>query len=330
MISLYPLVMNESIKIIKKRRFHVIIAILLILIPIFTYAQMRVAQTIQANTGTTDWKADLRQKINDDTRSLNSNRGPEEWKRWRQVQIQINQYYLDHNVDPKTPNGVTFTREFVKNASSLFIPLLVIVIAADLVSSEHTQGTIKLLLTRPVSRWKVLMSKLITLILFVSLIVLATGVLSYLISGLIFGYGGWTLPIFVGFQVVGTSVDLTDVKAVGQWLYLFMEFGLVWFVALVVGVMSLLISVLVRNAAVSMGVMLALIIMGQILKNMVSSWESAKYLFNVNLELTSYLSGSLPPIAGMSLGFSLAVLSIWGLASLVVSFLVFSRKDILN
>ncbi len=69
------------------------------------------------------------------------------------------------------------------------------------------------------------------------------------------------MPVFVGFQAVGTNIDLSHVKAVPQWLYLLMEFGLVWFSALVVGVMSLTASVLLRSASVSMGVMLALLIM---------------------------------------------------------------------
>jgi ABC-2 type transport system permease protein len=63
---------------------------------------------------------------------------------------------------------------------------------------------------------------------------------------------------------------------------------------------------------------------------MVSSWETAKYLFMVNLRLTDYLDGTLPPIKGMTLGYSLSVLTVWTLASLIVSFTAFTRKDILN
>jgi ABC-2 type transport system permease protein len=63
---------------------------------------------------------------------------------------------------------------------------------------------------------------------------------------------------------------------------------------------------------------------------MVSSWESAKYLFMVNLETIIYLTGSLPPIEGMDLAFSLAVLTVWALAALAVAFAVFVRKDMLN
>lgn len=330
MASMTNLIQNETIKMIKKKRFLVVILILLALIPMFTYAQMKVSQNALEQFGTDDWKAQERQKIIDYQCSLSSARVPEEWKQFRQAAIKVSQYYLDHDINPASPNAVTFTREFAKNAISLFIPLIVMVVAADIVSSEHSGGTIKLLLTRPVKRWKILMSKLITLILFVSLIVLATGVLSYLISGFVFGYGGWNLPVFIGFQPTGADVDLSSVRAIAQWQYLLMELGLVWFVALVVGILSLMVSVLFRSTATGMGVMLAALISGTILTNMVSSWESAKYLFMVNLRLTDYLSGTLPPIKGMTLEFSLTILAIWAAVSLVVSFTVFTRKDILN
>ncbi|TVY11669.1 ABC transporter permease [Paenibacillus cremeus] len=330
MVSIYPLVKNECIKLVMKKRLLVVLLILAAIIPMFTYAQMKVAQNNLKQFGTTDWRAEQRQKIVDYTRSLGSSRMPEEWKQFRKVEVKLAQYYLDKDVNPSAPNGVTFTREFVKNAVGLFIPLMVMVVAADLVSGEHSTGTIKLLLTRPVQRWKVLLSKLITVILFVSFIVLATGALCYLISGIVFGYGGWDMPVFFGFQVTGTEVNFASVRPVSQWLYLIMELGLVWYSALIVGIMTLMISVLVRSTAAGMGIMLAVLISGTILANMVSSWETAKYFFMVNLRLTDYLTGALPPIKGMSLPFSLTVLTVWGLVSVLISFTVFTKKDVLN
>ncbi|CAN7696995.1 MULTISPECIES: ABC transporter permease [unclassified Paenibacillus] len=330
MTGLYALVKNEMIKMIKKKRFYVILLILLALIPMFTYAQMRVAQHTQKQFGTSDWKADQRQKVTDWEKRLSSARTPDEWKQQLRVQIQIANYYLDQDVNPSSPNAVTFTREFVKNAVGLFIPLIIMVISADIVSSEHSTGTIKLLLTRPVRRWKILLSKLITVIFFTSLTVLSTGLICYLISGVVFGYNGWNMPIFTGIQLSGADVDFSRVRAVDQWFFLLMEFGLVWFTAIVVAIMSLMLSVLIRSTAAGMGVMLAVLISGTILSNMVSSWETAKYLFMVNLDLTKYLTGGIPPIQGMDLGFSLSVLSVWTVIALIVSFTVFSRKDILN
>jgi ABC-2 type transport system permease protein len=324
------LIQNETIKMIRKRRFLVAVLILLILIPIFTYAQMKSAENLRKQFGTEDWRVSMQQKVIDYTNTLSSNRVPEEWKKWRQVQVQLMQYSLDHNINPEDPNGVTFTREFVGNAVSLFLPLLVVLMAADLVSGEHTTGTIKLLLTRPVRRWKILTSKLVALFIFVSLIILCTATLSYLISGFVFGYRGWTLPVLTGFTVQGADVDFSHVHTVPQWLYLFMEFGLAWFSCLAVACLTLMVSVLVRSTAAGMGIMLAALIAGTILVNMVSTWQSAKYLFVVNLQTTDYLRGSLPPIEGMNLPFSLMVLAAWAVVGLMISYIVFSRKDILN
>jgi ABC-2 type transport system permease protein len=330
LISLYPLIQNETIKMLKKRRFLVILLIIAFLIPVFTYAQLKIAESSRKQFGTVDWHVTTQQQISDYTNRLSSNRVPEEWKRYLKVEIKRLQYALDKNIDPQSPNGVTFTRDFFKNAIGLFLPLMVAVVAADIVSSEQSTGTIKILLTRPVRRWKILMSKLITLTLFISLIILMTGLLCYAISGSVFGYGGWNMPVLIGFQVSGTELSTANAHVIPQWLYLMMEMSLGWFSCFVVGCLSLMVSVLVRSTAAGMGIMLATLIAGTILANMVSSWESAKYLFMVNLETVTFLSGSLPPVPGLTLPFSLSVLAVWALAALAVSFRVFTKRDILS
>jgi len=327
--NLLALIHNEMIKVWKKKRFAVIVLILLILIPVFVYAQLKIAQnSLEKFKG--DWRAELQTRITDNTRSLGSDRIPEEWKQWRRALVQQLQYYLDHDINPNTPDAVSFTRGFMDNAVTMFIPLMVLAIASDLVSGERSSGTIKMLLTRPVRRWRILLSKLIALTLYVSLIIVVTTALCYLISGLAFGYEGWGAPVFVGFQVQGSHVDTSAVHAVPQALYLFMQLGLVWFSAMTVAILALMVSVLVRSTAASFVTMMAAIIAGAILTNMSSSWHSAKYLFNVNLQLTTYLQGTPPPIEGMTLGFSLAVLAVWSIAGLIVSFVVFTKQDILN
>lgn len=327
--NLLALTQNETLKVWKKKRFAVIVLILLVLIPVFVYAQMKISQNAQ-NKYKDDWRAELQSRISDNTRALSSDRIPEEWKQWRRALVQQLQYYLDHDVNPQTPNAVTFTKSFLDNAVNLFIPLMVLAIASDLVSSERSSGTIKMLLTRPVRRWRILTSKLMALTLYVSLIIVTTIALCYLISGLVFGYRGWEEPVFVGFRVNGAQVDTANVHAVTQGVYVLMQAGLVWFAAMVVAIIALMVSVLLRSTAASFVTMMATIIAGTILSAMASSWTSAKYLFNVNLELSAYLRGTPPPIEGMTLGFSLAVLGIWGAAALFASYFVFTRQDVMN
>lgn len=322
------LVQNETIKLLRRRRFLVILLILAVLIPIFTYAQYRAVQTAQERMGTSDWRALLTQQIVDTQNRLSSSRLPDEWRQFLKIRIEQQQYYLDQNINPNAPGGPSFARGFMDQAVSLFLPMMIVVLAVDLVSAEYSEGTIKLLLTRPVRRWRVLTSKLFTLILFISLTMLSTLIMAYLISGIIFGYGGWNLPVLTGFEIVGSELDTSRVFMIPQWQYLVMQYGLGWFVCLIVGVISLMVSVLVRSAAAGMGIMMAALISGTILSQMASSWEQAKYLFVVNLQLTDYLAGTLPPIMGMTLPFSLAVLSVWGAVALVVAYTVFIRRDV--
>ena len=138
------------------------------------------------------------------------------------------------------------------------------------------------------------------------------------------------MPVLTGFQVEGTEVGTAFVHAIDQWLFLIMQRRLSSVPVMTVACLALMVSVLVRSTAASIVIMMASIIAGLILANMASAWESAKYLFMVNLDLSIYLTGQLPPIEGMSLLFSMTILAIWALGSLFVSFTVFTKQDILN
>ncbi|WP_445486520.1 ABC transporter permease [Niallia sp. 03133] len=322
------LIYNEMLKLVKSRRLIVIILIISVMISMFTYAQYREIENVKKRMGDADWRTTLQQSIIDMQNRIGSSGISDEWRNQIKVRISQSQYYLDHNINPQDPGAPTFLRVFLDNSMQLLLPLMVMIVSADLVSSERSIGTIKLLLTRPVRRWKILFSKYITLVLSVSLILFMFGLFSYAISGLFFGYAGWTAPILTGFTVKAGELNTAGVHLIPQWEYILMVFGLAWFVSLVVGTLSFMFSVLIRSTAAGMGVMLAFLISGTIISAISSSWEAAKYLFMVNLRLTDYLQGNLPPIEGMSLPFSLTVLAVWGIASLLVSFLAFTKRDI--
>ncbi len=322
------LVYNEMLKLVKSKRLYIVTLIIAVMIAMFTYAQFREMENLKKRLGDVDWRTTLQQSIIDTQNRIGSSGISDEWRNQLKVRISQSQYYLDHNINPQEPGAPTFLRVFLDNSMQLLLPLMVMIVAADLVSSERSIGTIKLLLTRPVRRWRILLSKYITLVLSISFILFMFGLFSYLISGLFFGYVGWTAPILTGFTVKAGELNTAGVHLIPQWQYILMVFGLAWFVSLVVGTLSFMLSILVRSTAAGMGVMLAFLISGTIISNIASSWEAAKYLFMVNLRLTDYLQGNIPPIEGMSLPFSLSVLAVWGIAALVVSFFTFTKKDI--
>ncbi|SFJ41551.1 ABC transporter permease [Thermoflavimicrobium dichotomicum] len=325
---MFNLVYNEYFKLIRKKRMFVITLILLVLIPIFTYAQYKTAKNAMEQLGTSDWRAILQQQIVDQQNRLSSSRLAPEWKERIRLNIKQQQYYLDHDINPTAPGAPTFMREFIEGAISLFLPLLVVVLAADLVSSEHSGGTIKLLLTRPVPRWKILLSKYFALLLGISLMLLITAILGYLISGVIFGYKGWNIPVLTGFQMQKEHLITDYVHIVPQWKYLLMAFGLAWFSSIAVGTISFMASVLLRSTASSMGAMLAAVVAGSLLTQIAPNWNELRYIAFINLGLTDYLAGNPILVEGMNLPFSLAVLSVWSLIAIIIAFIAFTRRDV--
>jgi len=315
-------------KLLAKKRLIVIAVIVAVLVGLFTYAQYKQSLERQEKLGTTDWRASVQTSIIDITNRLSSSGMSDDTRERMQITLKQQQYYLDHDINPSEPGAPTFMRIFIENSGMMLIPLLVIVIASDLVSSEHTLGSIKLLLTRPVQRWRILVSKYISLLLAISIIMAIVGILSFLLSGIVFGYKGMDAPVITGFSAQAGNLDISRVRMISQWRFLLMDFGLAWFVAVVVGTLSFMLSVLIRSTAAGMGIMLAALVSGSILSTMISSWESAKYLFMVNLNLTGYLSGIAPPIEGMTLLFSISVLVVWWLLALLISFFVFTRQDV--
>ncbi|CCQ96707.1 conserved membrane hypothetical protein [[Clostridium] ultunense Esp] len=324
------LIWNEMEKIYRKRRFLVIFLILLLLIPLFVYAQYKQNETVLERMGTKDWHLILQQQIIDNQNRLNSSRLPDEWRSWLVIRNEQLQYYLDHDINPNVQGGPAFVRSFMENGITLFIPLLVMIVSIDLVSGERSEGTMKLLLTRPIRRWKVLLSKYIAMLLSLSLVVLMVAVLSYFISGFIFGYSGWNTPLLTGFIVEKESLNTTSVHLISQWKYILMAYGLGWFVSWAVATISFMVSVLLRNTAAAMGIMIASLIAGNLLTNYAASWKEARYIFSVNLDLTSYLSGLMPPIEGMTPAFSMITLTVWAVVSLFISFAVFTRQDMFH
>lgn len=319
------LVENEILKIAKQRRFRVVVLILVALIGLIVFAKWRTEERYKEK----DWRVETQERMARIQNWLRGGRMPASSQRWAKFELGRLQYHLERDIDPEAVSGPLFVRGFANASSYLLLPLLAIVFASDIVSGEFQQGTVKLLLTRPVGRARVLASKLAAQSLAITLTVVFGGLVAYLFGGLAYGFGGWDAPVLTGFRVGGDSFDPTSVRALELWKETILVYGLAWFAALCVGAMALLTSVLLRSTAASMGTMLAALIAGTILPRLAPQWEAQKYLFVTSLPLPDYYSGSPPPIPGLTVDLASAVLAGWAVAALITAFAVFVRRDVL-
>ena len=320
-----PLVENEVLKLLKRRRFRVALLILIALNGLIVFA------TVQSRErrARRDWRIEAQERVARMQNWERSRRLPQTQLRWVRYEIARVQYHLDRNIDPEAISGPLFARGFASASSYLLFPLLAILFAADIVSSEFAQGTIKLLLTRPVGRARVLSSKFAALVVAITLTLLLGGVVAYLFGGLAFGYRWWGAPVLAGFRLTGEAFDPASVRSLPLWQDTLLAFGLAWYASLAVGAIAFLTSVILRSTAAAMGTMLAALIAGTILPRVAPTWEAQRYLFVTNLPLPDYYSGSPAPITGMTVPFSVAVLAVWAVAAALVAYGVFLRRDVL-
>lgn len=318
------LVRNETLKLIRRKRLYIVIGILAAIVGIVSYGQYRHLK----NQPQRDWRANIQQRVASYNNNIRRSPSDAPWARSMRAEIKRLQFYLDHDIDPNQPTSPMFVRGFANVAGFLLLPLLVAVLGSDIVSAEHAEGTDKLLLTRPVRRWKVLASKLITLWIFTTLTLLIGAVLAFVISSPFLPTGGWTAPTFTGFSVSGSAFHPEAVRQLPLWKDTLIAYGLEWYALLTVASIALLLSVLFRSSAAAIGTMLASLIAGTILTRLTPDWTAAKFLFVSALPLADYYTGEPPPYDGMSMLFCIGLLGAWAIAAIAAAFALFVNRDV--
>ena len=231
-------------------------------------------------------------------------------------QLLISQYRLDNNLPPEYSYS---TMSYVDYGVSLMvvITLFTVIIAAGIVSTEFSTGTIKMLLTRPVTRAKVLTSKLITVFIYGLLLYVFTIGLSYLTGIIMFENTQSVELVIENGQVVEQTISSNIFETA---IYSFGDF-----------IMSILFAFMIgsvfRSSSLAIGLTMGISFLGTMLVAFLSRYEIVKYIWITHSDLTQHLSGNFI-IDGITMPLSLTVLAIYALIFLFVSYFVFMKRDI--
>src|SRR5207245_5683925 len=101
-----------------------------------------------------------------------------------------------------------------------------------------------------------------------------------------------------------------------------------WFPLLCLASLWLVLSVLCESGATSIGAMLASLIGGRILVRVSPAWTAGKDLFVSALPLADYYTGQPPPYEAMSMWFCIGLLGAWAVGAMIVSYVIFTRRDV--
>ncbi|MGG1573019.1 ABC transporter permease [Fictibacillus sp. NRS-1165] len=311
------LVTNEWIKIFSRVRTWVFIALpVLIVLGVAIYGKVTEDQSAKTN-----WKQELTEQnkgLKKEIAQAKKDKAPKMYRDSLESEYKQNEYAIKHDISPYETTSWKFMKDFAPMSSLL--GLFVIVVASDIVAAEFAKGTVKMLLIRPYSRWKILLSKLLATLGFAFLLWIVLIVSTWLIGSVFYGFGGMDQPYLT---------DLNGVvheKLISHYVLANMGLEFIEFAVLVA--LAFMISTLFYSSSVAIGVSMFVTFAGNILTTIFSNKPWAKYTLFPNMELTQYLDEGMQLIKGMSLSFSLGILAIYTAVFLVITFAVFQKRDV--
>lgn len=207
----------------------------------------------------------------------------------------------------------------ILQAMYIHIPFLVVLVGGDILASEATMGTYRFLVSRPVSRTKIVLSKFIAGSIYVLSLIIFIIIVSLGLGHLLFGDG--ELLVFGDPIMIFARGDILW-RFIFVYLYAFLSL-------LTVFSLSFLFSSLVENSVGPIVATMAVIIVFFIITNInievleiFHPYLFTSYMGNWNIFLTE-------KIDIQKLFISVSVLLIHIIGFLVASLVIFNKKDIL-
>ena len=200
----------------------------------------------------------------------------------------------------------------------ILVKIFAIIVAGGIVANEHTWGTIKLLLIHPVGRGQILLAKYLAVLVFI------VALMSILLLSLLF-LNGFALAL--GRAAAGASDKAVMFGSFGDvsFYYLLRSVDIIVYASI-----ALMLSVISRSPAFSIGMSYFAMLLGPELTELLAGRQWARYLLFGQTNLTIFMrAGSgRPDLPG--LGFSLVVIGIYLVIFYVISWAVFTKRDVLD
>lgn len=237
-----------------------------------------------------------------------------------------NKYIIDNKVDINSPKT---TRNLLINTLSdnfLFIMIIVAAVAGSIVSTEFDKGTIKLLLIRPYSRNKILLSKYIVSMFMIIFAILSAFIMQLIIGGIFFGFSSLNIPVIIYNFVQNKVMHINLFKYIfDNVLAVLPEFILLATLAFAISTITNVSTLGVALPIVGVGAA-DIINLIAINRNIIP----LKYFVTLNWNFTNYLYGGVNSFPTLSIPFSILICAIYFLIMIITAFIVFNRRNIKN
>ena len=234
-------------------------------------------------------------------------------------------YIIENNVDLNEMNLRRVLENFFTEYG-IFVIAILVMIAGTIVSEEFNKGTIKLLLVKPYSRTKILLSKFITSMLMIIFVVLIMGIMQLFVGGVIFGFDSLSAP------VVEYNFNTNSLQEINVLVYFLIQFLAQLPMFILLATLAFALGTIFANSALAITISLLGYIAANIINQLAMSYniKFLEYFVTMNWDLSQYLFGNLPNMEGMTMSFSIITCIVYFLIMVIPTWIIFKKKNIKN
>ncbi|NLO05857.1 MAG: ABC transporter permease subunit [candidate division WS1 bacterium] len=219
-------------------------------------------------------------------------------------------------VTGNTVTALFVARAVMQVALVVFVPMLIAVVAGAMVAGERQLGTLRTLLSRPVRRSTVLLSKLAAAWSYAVLLTLLLGLSALALGQLVFGWG----------DLVVLRQGLTIFDPQTGLMRLAQGYALAALAMGTVATVALMLSAIVDNPMTAAGLTVAFLLISQIVAVMPYFESIEPHLLTTHLDIFNRVFA--PAIETGRVWRSVAYLSGYSVVATVVALVVFGRRDV--
>lgn len=214
-----------------------------------------------------------------------------------------------------------FVTALIMNSLHVHIPFLIALVAGDIVSSEATSGTVRLLLIRPPSRARIITAKYLMALFYSAAVVLFLAFVCILLGLSLFGSGDLMTYQQGRFGVV----IIPENEIYGRMLLAFL--AAVWSMTVVTS-LAFLFSTLAENSIGPIIGTMAVVVIFFVLENFPLDFfqDLRPFLFTTYMNFWHRFLDD--PISWQEITRSAAILGLHNMGLFLIAFIVYQRKDI--
>lgn len=201
-----------------------------------------------------------------------------------------------------------------------FVSVLTVILAGGTVANEFTSGTIKFLLMSPIRRWKILLSKYLTVLLYGLGLCVLVWILTA-VSALPLGAAEVLLPAV--FAADG------EVYTVSPYLLVLGDYGLAFMKITVMATLAFAISALTRKSSSAIALTVFLDLAGSMISSMLFlfGFDWGRYLLFSNLDIKAIVEGN-AIFPHQSVGSALVIIALHMVVFLLTAHDAFVRREV--